>query len=440
MFNVETDVAMQKIQAALVGSVKPIRSDSGYDITEATIGTKATELGITTSVRNLNQMEKRLLRIIVLMDQMRATGAMQDFARTIEQPSNQLKVLTNQVKELGVWLGNVFMGTLGNILPYINGFVMALVQVVKTLAIFVGYTNVGSGLAEGLEISDDATSGIASGLGSAAASAKELRNTLMGFDVLNVIQTPTASSGGGAGGSDIGTIDPAILGALEDYDNLMDKVSMKAMDIRDSIMDWLGFTKVINPLTGEISWEFTGLSKQAKTVATFLGLIFAVGALAKITKFIGLIRNLTSVLKTGKTTGLTPFFSGITGIGNGIKGSIKWIKDGVANFKSLTAAGFSTAEALKQTASGMAYVVPVAVKATAGIAGLALSLYGAYDASRDFSEGTKTTGEYVAQLGVSVAGAAASGALLGSVIPRNRYTFRCFNWYCCRFCCRFCRI
>lgn len=76
---------MSRIQAALVGSVKPIRSDAGYDITEATIGAKATELGIETSVRNLNQMEKRLLRIIVLMDQMRATGAMQDLARTIRK-------------------------------------------------------------------------------------------------------------------------------------------------------------------------------------------------------------------------------------------------------------------------------------------------------------------------------------------------------------------
>ena len=91
---------MSRIQAALVGSVKPIRSDAGYDITEATIGRKASELGIETSVRNLNQMEKRLLRIIVLMDQMRNTGALQDLARTIEQPANQIKILKNQVQSV----------------------------------------------------------------------------------------------------------------------------------------------------------------------------------------------------------------------------------------------------------------------------------------------------------------------------------------------------
>lgn len=188
---------MSRIQSALVGSVKPIRSDAGYDITEATIGAKATELGIETSVRNLNQMEKRLLRIIVLMDQMKSTGAMQDLARTIEQPANQIKVLKNQLQELRVWLGNVFIGTIGQILPYINGFVMALVAIVKTLATFVGYTNTGSGLAEGLEEADTYSGGVASNLGSAAGSAKELKKSLMGFDVLNVIQKPTQSSGGG---------------------------------------------------------------------------------------------------------------------------------------------------------------------------------------------------------------------------------------------------
>lgn len=195
---------MSRIQSALVGSVKPIRNDAGYDITEATIGMKAQELGLETSVRNLNQMEKRILRIIVLMDQMRNTGAMQDLARTIEQPANQIKVLKQQVQELGIWLGNVFIGTIGAILPYINGFVMALVAMAKTLASFVGFKSSGKrpteGLSEDLSGASIGAGGVASGLGKAAANAKELKKTLMGFDVLNVIQTPTESTSSGGGG------------------------------------------------------------------------------------------------------------------------------------------------------------------------------------------------------------------------------------------------
>lgn len=415
LFNVETDVAMEKIQAALVGSVKPIRSDSGYDITETTIASKAEAIGVTTSVRNLNQMEKRLLRIIVLMDQMRETGALQDFARTIEQPANQIKVLTNQLKELKMWLGNVFIGTIGQILPYINGFIMALVQIVKLLAIFKGFTNTGSGLAQGLEVAETSVDGIGSGLGSAVSSAKELKRTLMGFDVLNVIQTPTSSSGGGGVGGTTGSIDPAILGALKDYDNLMDSVQMKATKIRDDIMEWLGFMKIINPLTGETSWILKEGSTRLKFILDTLKIIqYVILALVAV-KLVGKLTNLFSVLKTGQTTGLTPFYSGLLGLKTAFAGIKGWIAGGIANFKALTAAEYKTGAALSQTASGMLYAIPTALKLTAGIAGLALGFYNAYDSMRDFTEGTKSAGAAFTQLGLSIGGAAAAGALIGSI-------------------------
>lgn len=324
---------MSRIQSALVGSVKPIRNDSGYDITEATIGTKAQQLGIETSVRNLNQMEKRLLRIIVLMDQMRSTGAMQDLARTIEQPANQIKILKNQVQELGVWLGNVFIGTISQILPYINGFLMALVAIVKTLAVFVGYTNTGSGLAEGLEEAQEASTGIASGIGGAANSAKELRKSLMGFDVLNVIQKPQESSGGGGGGGasgSLGTINPAILNALKDYDNLMDKVKMKATDIRDRIMEWLGFTKEINPLTGEISWKLNdGLTNFEKIldVVKIIGVTIASwkvsSSVLKFFEHLGVLNSVQSfTMALGFTLAITGIYASYKGTEHLLDGDI----------------------------------------------------------------------------------------------------------------------
>ena len=252
LFNVSTSSAMNKFQSALTGSIRPIRSDSGFDVSDTTIGAKAKELGLDRTVGQLNQMEKRILRIIVLMDQMKNTGAFGDLARTIEQPSNQLKILQNQLRETGVWLGNVFMGTLGKVLPYINGFVMAMKEVIKLFALFVGYQADNSDLGDIFETVDEASGGIASNLGSASDSAKELKKTLMGFDVLNVITTPKESKGSGGGG--VGSIDPAILNSLSQYDSLMENVRMKATDIRDRIMEWLGFTKIINPLTGEIDW------------------------------------------------------------------------------------------------------------------------------------------------------------------------------------------
>lgn len=55
-----------------------------------------------------------------------------------------------------------------------------------------------------------------------------------------------------------------------------------------------------------------------------------------------------------------------------------------------------------------------ALLATVGIAGLGTSLYFAYDAVRDFNDGSKTASDMAVQLGISAAGAAASGALIGA--------------------------
>ena len=284
LYNVSTNQAMTKFQSALVGSVRPIRTESGYDITETTIGEKAKQLGIERPTRQLTQMEKRLLRIMVLMDQMKETSAMGDFARTIEQPANQLKILSNQLKELGVWIGNVFLGALKDVLPYINGFVMALKEVAKMLAILFGYKSETNG--GPLADANDSTGGIADNLGSAVSSAKELKRTLMGFDVLNVIQTPT--TGGGAGGSFSG-IDPKILEAMGKYDNLMDGVKMKALDIRDRIMEWLGYTKLVNEETGEVTWELQDGGTNAERIRNMLIAITAIVAGLVGAKLIGKI-------------------------------------------------------------------------------------------------------------------------------------------------------
>lgn len=271
LFNTSQASAANKIQAALVGTIMPIRRESGYDVSRNAVQTKANELGLNRTYAQLNETEKRLIRIMLLMDQMKNTGAFNDLARTIESPANQIKVLKNQVQELGVWLGNVFMGTIGRILPYINGFIMALKEIVKLFAIFVGYEPIGTEITQPLEEAADNVDDIGTGLGRASSHAKELKKQLQGFDVLNVITTPATSSGGG--GSGVGGVDPALLGALQDYDSLMENVRMKAADIRDAIMNWLGFFSEDGGLTWHLREGETNFRKIldiAKELGTIL--------------------------------------------------------------------------------------------------------------------------------------------------------------------------
>lgn len=272
LFNTSQAGAANKIQAALTGAIMPIRRESGYDVSKNAVSQKVSQLGVEKTYAQLTETEKRLVRIMLLMDQMKNTGAFNDLARTIESPANQIKVLKNQLQELGIWLGNVFMGTIGAIMPYINGFIMALKEIIKLFAIFVGYTPIGTEIAQPLEEAAESVDDINTGFGGASKKAKELKKQLQGFDVLNVIQTPPESGGGGGGGSPTG-VDPAILGALKDYDSLMDKVRMKATEIRDKILEWLGFFSEDGGLTWQLREGETNLRKILD-VAKALGRVF----------------------------------------------------------------------------------------------------------------------------------------------------------------------
>lgn len=341
LFNVSTGDAMNKFQSALTGSIRPIRSDSGFDVSDTTIGAKAQELGIERTVGQLNQMEKRMLRIMVLMDQMKRTGAFGDLAKTIEQPANQLKVLKAQLQEVGMWIGAVFVNTIGKVLPYVNAFVMTIKELIKMFAIFVGY-EAGSGLGDVFEVAEDSVGGIDSGLGSATKKAKELKKTLMGFDVLNVISTPKDTDSGKGGG--VGGIDPAIMNALEEYDSLMEHVQMLATKIRDKIMDWLGFTKVIDPITEEVSWYLREGYQNIEKIRDVILLIIGLGITAKIYKAVkgfreafGFVSSLKTAIDAMKLTGLASSFASIAavaggaiitilGLANTIKGVVEIIK------------------------------------------------------------------------------------------------------------------
>lgn len=85
LFNFTLPASMEKFQSALVGTVKPIRDKTGLDITEKTIAGVAANLGIDRSISKLNQVEKRLLRIISLQSQLNEVGARGDFAKTLNK-------------------------------------------------------------------------------------------------------------------------------------------------------------------------------------------------------------------------------------------------------------------------------------------------------------------------------------------------------------------
>lgn len=249
LVNVPFEQALADLRSGLVGQTETVYK-YGNDITEYSLKAIAGALGIEKSVRTMTQGEKMILRYIGTLNN--GQLAMNDFARTIEQPANQLRLLKENFLSLGRAIGNAFIPILGKIVPYVRAVVMVLTDLFNIIAGFFGFAP------EPIKNTDNAMSGIGDGLDDVSDKAdktkKKLKELQAPFDELNSISDNDDSGSGssleGAGGG----ISQELIDAMQEYDSLLLSVRQKANDIRDRLLDWLGITRKINEETGEIDY------------------------------------------------------------------------------------------------------------------------------------------------------------------------------------------
>ena len=273
LYNKSESTTGEALRAGVyAGQTKPLRS-FGIDVTQTSMQPILDELGIDKTVKELSQAEKEILRYITTLRQ--GSVAMGDFANTIDSPSNQLKIFKQQLTDARVALTSLFIGGFSKLLPYANAILMVIKEVSKAIAGMFGIklTDYNNGIASvGSDFED-----VGNNAGNASKKVKELKRQVLGFDQINNINEDKDNSGGsGSSGGVSGGIDQRLLDAIKGYDNGMEKVKMKATEIRDRIMEWLGFTKHINAETGEV--YFT-LDNQNSTMYKI------VEALKKIVKY-----------------------------------------------------------------------------------------------------------------------------------------------------------
>ncbi len=272
--------------------------------------------------------------------------------------------------EAKVALSSLFMGTFANILPYANAILMVIKEVSKAIAYMFGIeiTDYNSGIASQEGIYD----GIEESAENANKAVKELKRQVLGFDEIHNINENKDS---GNGSSVSGGIDQRLLDAIKGYDNGMDKVRMKATEIRDKIMEWLGFTKYINEETGETYFTYGGIDK---TISNLVKWWKGLNTQGKIWSSLGIVLgfvNLYRILK--KLAGLT----GITTLLNGLTKSMTTIgsKTGLLTGKvSGLTSGFSSLASSLGMSVGAFSAVAVAIVAIAG------SLVYAYNTNDEF--------------------------------------------------------
>jgi hypothetical protein len=266
LYNTSIESAMTKFQAVLAGQVRPIRSESGYDITESTIFGIYQELGGTKSVRQLDQMEKRLLRILAVYKQMKGT-ATGDLKKTIESSANQLRVMKEQAQEFATWIGVAFNTLLekSGILIEINAYLYALSALAEQFAISLGYVEKDYSIKEPIDEANTALDG-------ANEKVDELQGKLLGFDKFQVLST---------GNVDNGNVDLAaeITKAIQEYERIINDAENPAFKRSLELLQAWGLELDEN---GKIVGGFDKLMQKAKELVTSLGtMLIIVGLLTK---------------------------------------------------------------------------------------------------------------------------------------------------------------
>ena len=422
LYNLSVKDAMDKIKSGIAGQVESLRT-IGIDVSESSLSKVLNEVGIDRSVQQLSYAEKEVARYIAIIEQ--AGQAQGDFAKTFESPANQIRVFQNQLIELKQVAGSFIVNAFGGIIVWANAIIMAIKEIIKSIASLFGYDLSSGGsnnLADSIGVSD-----LNSGLGGATKKAKELKKQLMGFDEINNID-PASTSGGSGGSGGVATgVDDKLLKSLKEWDNKMNAITGKAQEYRDAILKALGFTRDID---GNLKWHWKDMNNILKVLTVIAGIVGGILIIGKITKLVNWLKTLFTILKSGKgatTTfglGLQTIGKIILGLKSGFTNLGAWISMAVGQYKIFRTQGNGVIESLKltntslaETGQGFLSLIPTWAKVGVGLAGLVGSSALAYNSMKQLEEGSISSADGILKLSGSLAGATASGALLGSVIP-----------------------
>lgn len=294
-YNKSVTESVNAIRSGFSGEIEPVRN-LGYDLSQARLQAIALENGVTKSVNAMTQAEKSELRYIALMTQV--TQVQGDMARTLDSPANQLRILQAQLRMVAREIGNIFIPMLTNVLPWLIAFAKAARQIAAALAALFGYKM------NDIEWGSNITAGagnVSSALDNATGSAEKLKQTLAGFDQINLI---TQQSGGGSGG---GAGAGGGLGLdLPSYDFIGDAVQTRVEEIMKVIqpkvdwivknIDWI-WEVVKNVGTALLLWKLsTSFLRDLETVKNTVGSLFAGGSGWKVPVAMVLMLTISEII------------------------------------------------------------------------------------------------------------------------------------------------
>lgn len=318
LMNVDVSTAFDKIQSAMSGQIKGLK-EYGNNVSVAMVKQTGLKYGLQGNVSTWDQNTQAIMRYITIMNNASKVDVFNDMARTINTPSNAVRILAQQFKVLRRAIGNIASVFATAVIPYIQVAVELLNKFANFVAGLFGFklpTIDYSGLDKGSDAMDDmadSAKDAGSSVGGATKKVKDLKKELqtLGFDELNILNSPkndsdSGSSGGGSGGggigggAGIGDIDlpqyDFLKGLKKDTDEIEKKLKELFKPVTDSwnkygkgVMDSFKFslnelselTKSIGKSFGEVWQNGTGKKTVSEILLIVKNLCDFVGYLAK---------------------------------------------------------------------------------------------------------------------------------------------------------------
>lgn len=277
LFNVTVENAMTSFQSVLSGQIRTIRSVSGIDVSENTIFQYYQELGGTKSMRQLSQLEKRLLRIYAVEKQMDSLGAIGDLEKTVNSISNVIKQLKETTQELFVYIGNIAQKFFKPLLTNILGVTLALKDMSKALSSSLGALTT--------EYENDSANKLFGSIEEGADNANDSVNELLGtlsFDKFEALTKSTTQT------DDL----EKITNALALYETNFANIKSRAREIANEILKWLGYVPQVNDETGEIEYKLKEGYTNLRAILVVLESIVALGVYTLVSKLIVVLGTL----------------------------------------------------------------------------------------------------------------------------------------------------
>lgn len=121
-YNITNEDAMAKLQSGISGEVEPLKR-LGIVVNETAVKTYALNNGLIKQGQEMTDTQKVIARYMTIMEMTKK--AQGDLARTLDSPSNQLRMLKERMSMLGIEIGQKLIPIMQRLMSFANGLLNA---------------------------------------------------------------------------------------------------------------------------------------------------------------------------------------------------------------------------------------------------------------------------------------------------------------------------